>query len=142
MGFTNFLTSLFGNKSSRDMKLIQPFVEKIKAQTPKVEGLDNDALRARTKEIRQYVQAAASEQKAEIEQLKSTIEQTPLDERAEIFAKVDKLEKEALEGLESALQPSKTAAFHEIRLDLIDIPPQPADAVVQISNGITYWFTR
>ena len=32
MGFTNFLTSLFGNKSSRDMKLIQPFVEKVKAQ--------------------------------------------------------------------------------------------------------------
>ena len=103
MNFNKILKSLFGDKSSRDMKLIQPFVEKIKAQTPKVEGLDNDALRARTKEIRQYVQAAASEQKAEIEQLKSTIEQTPLDERAEIFAKVDKLEKEALEVYEKAL---------------------------------------
>ena len=103
MNFNKILKSLFGDKSSRDMKLIQPFVEKVKAQTPKVEGLDNDALRARTKEIRQYVQAAASEQKAEIEQLKSTIEQTPLDERAEIFAKVDKLEKEALEVYEKAL---------------------------------------
>ena len=103
MNFNKILKSLFGDKSSRDMKLIQPFVEKVKAQTPKVEGLDNDALRARTKEIRQYVQAAASEQKTEIEQLKSTIEQTPLDERAEIFAKVDKLEKEALEVYEKAL---------------------------------------
>ena len=41
MNFTKILKSLFGDKSSRDMKLIQPFVEKVKAQTPKVEALDN-----------------------------------------------------------------------------------------------------
>ena len=103
MNFTKILKSLFGDKSSRDMKLIQPFVEKVKAQTPKVEQLDNDALRARTKEIRQQVQAAAAEQKTEIDNLKATIEQTPLDERAEIFSKIDKLEKEALEVYEKAL---------------------------------------
>ncbi len=103
MNFNKILKSLFGDKSSRDMKLIQPFVEKVKAQTPKVEKLDNDALRARTQEIRQQVQAAANEQKAEIEKLKATIEETPLDERADIFAKVDKLEKEVLEVYEEAL---------------------------------------
>ncbi len=103
MNFSKILKSLFGDKSSRDMKLIQPFVEKVKAQTPAVEKMDNDALRARTKEIRKQVQAAASEQKAEIEKLKATIEDTPLDERADIFAKVDKLEKEALEVYEKAL---------------------------------------
>ena len=103
MNFNKILKSIFGDKSSRDMRLIQPFVEKVKAQTPHIEQLDNDALRARTQEIRQQVQAAAKEQKAEIEQLKATIEQTPLDERADIFAKVDKLEKEALEVYEDAL---------------------------------------
>ena len=103
MNFNKVLRSLFGDKSSRDMKLIQPFVEKVKAQTPKIEALDNDSLRARTQEIRKQVQAAATEQKAEIEKLKATIEQTPLDERADIFAKVDKLEKEALEIYEKAL---------------------------------------
>jgi preprotein translocase subunit SecA len=103
MNFNKILRSLFGDKSSRDMKLIQPFVEKVKAQTPKIEALDNDSLRARTQEIRSQVQAAATEQKAEIEKLKATIEDTPLDERADIFAKVDKLEKEALEVYEKAL---------------------------------------
>ncbi len=103
MNFNKILRSLFGDKSSRDMKLIQPFVEKIKAQTPKIEVLDNDALRARTQEIRRQVQASAKEQKAEIEKLKATIEETPLDERADIFAKIDKLEKEALEVYEQAL---------------------------------------
>ena len=29
MGFNEFLSSIFGNKSTRDMKEIQPWVEKI-----------------------------------------------------------------------------------------------------------------
>ena len=103
MSFNQFLKSLFGDKSSRDMRLIQPFVEKVKQVSPQVEVLDNDALRARTQEIRRQVQAAATEQKAEIERLKGTIEQTPLDERADIFAQIDKLEKEALDKYEDAL---------------------------------------
>ena len=31
MNFNKFLKSLFGDKSTRDMKLIQPLVEKVKA---------------------------------------------------------------------------------------------------------------
>ena len=46
MGFNEFLSSIFGNKSTRDMKEIKPWVEKIKAAYPEVEKLDNDALRA------------------------------------------------------------------------------------------------
>ena len=103
MNFNGILKALFGDKSSRDMKKIQPFVEKVKAESPKIEALDNDALRARTQEIRKYVQAAATAQKEEVEKLKATIEGTPLDERADIFAKIDKIEKDALEEYEKAL---------------------------------------
>ena len=103
MNFNGILRALFGDKSSRDMKKIQPFVEKVKAESPKIEALDNDALRARTQEIRKYVQAAANAQKEEVEKLKATIEGTPLDERADIFAKIDKIEKDALEVYEKAL---------------------------------------
>ena len=103
MNFTKILKSLFGDKSSRDMKLIQPLVEKVKAFTPTVEQLDNDALRARTKELQQQVQQSAKEQKEQIAALKAKIEETPIDERAEIFSQIDKLEKEALDVYEKAL---------------------------------------
>ena len=103
MNFNSILKALFGDKSSRDMKKIQPFVEKVKAESPKIEALDNDGLRARTQEIRRQVQAAATAQKEEIEKLKATIEDTPLDERADIFAKIDKIEKDALDEYEKAL---------------------------------------
>ena len=103
MNFNKFLKSLFGDKSSRDMKLIQPLVEKVKAVSPQIEALDNDALRARTKVLQEQVQSSAKEQKAKIAELKATIENTPIDERADIFAQIDKIEKEVLDIYEKAL---------------------------------------
>ena len=103
MNFNKLLKSLFGDKSSRDMKLIQPLVEKAKTYTPQVEAMSNDQLRQRTKELQQQVQSSATEQKAKIAELKSTIENTPIDERADIFAQIDKIEKEVLEIYEKAL---------------------------------------
>ena len=97
MNFNKFLRSLFGDKSSRDMKLIQPLVEKVKAIYPEIQKLDNDQLRQRTKEIQRLVQDSAQKQKEEINKLKATIEDTPIDERADIFAQIDKLEKEVLD---------------------------------------------
>ena len=103
MNFNKILRSLFGDKASRDMKLIQPVVEQVKAAYPAVQQLDNDQLRQRTKEIQRQVQDSAKEQKEEIEKLKATIEDTPIDERADIFAKIDKIEKEVLDIYEEAL---------------------------------------
>ena len=103
MNFNKILKSLFGDKSSRDMKLIQPFVEQVKAVYPEVQKLDNDALRQRTKVLQQQVQDSAKMQKARIEELKATIENTPIDERADIFAQIDKIEKEVLEIYEKTL---------------------------------------
>ena len=103
MNFNKILKSLFGDKSSRDMKLIQPLVEKAKTFTPQVEAMSNDELRQRTKELQQQVQSSATEQKAKIAELKATIENTPIDERADIFAQIDKIEKEVLEIYEKAL---------------------------------------
>ena len=115
MNFTKLLTSLFGNKSTRDMKLIQPLVEKVKAVYPEIQQLDNDQLRQRSKAIQQQVQESAKAQKEEIERLKGTIEDTPIDERAEIFAQIDKLEKEALDIYEEALNEVMPEVFSIVK---------------------------
>lgn len=115
MNFNNFLRSLFGDKSTRDMKLIQPFVEKVKAVYPEIEALDNDQLRAKTKEIQRNVQESAKEQKAQIAGLKSKIEETPIDERERIFNQIDKLEKEVLEIYEDALNEVMPVAFSIVK---------------------------
>ena len=111
MNLNKFLQSLFGNKSTRDMKLIQPFVDKVKAAYPEIKELSNDDLRAKSKEIQKYVQDSANEQKKQIEDLKATIEATPIDERESIFNQIDKLEKEVLDIYEEALNEVMPVAF-------------------------------
>ena len=115
MNFNKILQSLFGNKSTRDMKLIQPLVEKVKEAYPAIKALSNDELRAKTKEIQQYVQNSAKEQKDKIAELKAKIEETPIDERESIFNAIDKLEKEALEIYEKALNEVLPVAFSIVK---------------------------
>ena len=103
MGFNDFLTKIFGNKSQKDMREIKPWIDKIKAASPEIEQLDNDALRAKTQEIRRYVQDASIEKRAKIDELKAKIEVTELEDREPIFAQIDKIEKEILDLYEEKL---------------------------------------
>ena len=115
MGFNKFLKSLFGDKSTRDMKLIQPLVDKVKKAYPEIQALDNDQLRAKTKEIQRYVQDSAEEQKKQILDLKSKIEDTPIEEREAIFNQIDKLDKEVLDIYEKALDEVMPVAFSIVK---------------------------
>ena len=115
MNFNKFLKSLFGDKSSRDMRLIQPLVETVKKAYPDIQKLSNDELRAKTKEIQKYVQDSAKEQKDKIAELKGKIEETAIDEREPIFEEIDKLEKEALEIYEKALNEVMPTAFSIVK---------------------------
>ena len=115
MGIINVLQSLFGNKSSRDMKLIQPIVDRVKAVYPEIEALSHDELRARTKEIQRKVQDSAKEEKAKVQELKAKIEETPIDARKPIFDQIDKIEKEILEIYEKALDEVLPVAFSIVK---------------------------
>ena len=115
MNFNKILKSLFGDKSTRDMKLIQPLVEEVKKVYPEIQQLSNDALRAKTKELQQYVRKAAEEQNKQIEALKEEVEKTPIDQREEIFNHIDKLEKEVLDRYEVALNEVMPTAFSIIK---------------------------
>lgn len=115
MNFNKFLKSLFGDKSVRDMKLIQPLVEKVKESYPEIQKLTNDELRAKTKELQHYVQNSAEEQVKQITELKDKIEETPIDQREDIFNQIDKLENEILEIYEKALNEVMPIAFNIIK---------------------------
>ena len=103
MDINNFLSKIFGNKATRDMKAIQPYVDKVKEIYPTFAALSNDELRAKTKEIQTKVQHSADDLKEKIADLKAKIEKTPIEEREVIFNQIDKLEKEVLDRTEEGL---------------------------------------
>mgnify|MGYP003289459004 CR=1 FL=1 len=111
MGFNEFIGKLFGNKATRDMKEIKPWVDKVKAVYPEISKLGNDELRARTEELKKYIKASAIDEQKKIEELKATIEETELEQREPIFAQIDKLEKEVLDKYEKALDEVLPQAF-------------------------------
>ena len=111
MGFNDFLSKLFGNKATRDMKEIVPWVDKVKAAYPAISQLSNDDLRAKTKELQKFVKDSAADVSAKIADLKAKVEETELEDREALFAQIDKLEKEVLDRYEKALDEILPQAF-------------------------------
>ena len=111
MGFNEFLTKLFGNKSQRDLKEITPYVEKVKAVYPSIQALSNDELRAKTDEIKQRIQDFVADERAKVEQLRAGIEEKELEEREALWAEIDKIEKAITDKMEVVLEQSLPEVF-------------------------------
>ena len=104
MGFNEFLTKLFGNKSQRDLKEITPYVEKVKAVYPSIKELSNDELRGRIDAIKQRIQDYVADERAKVNSLREGIDGKELEEREAIWTEVDKIEKEITDKMEVVLE--------------------------------------
>ena len=111
MGFNEFLTKLFGNKSQRDLREITPYVDKVKAVYPSIKALSNDELRAKTDEIKQRIQDYVASEKARVAELREGIEDKELEEREAIWTEVDKIEKAITDKMEIVLEEVLPEAF-------------------------------
>ncbi len=103
MGFNDLLKKLFGNKSQRDLRQIQPWVEKIKAAYPEIEQLTNDELRSRTQSIMKMLQDAVASQKSQIQKLRDTVETLEVEKREKVWNEIDSLKKQILDIYEEKL---------------------------------------
>lgn len=99
MGFNDILKKLFGNKSQRDLREIQPYVDRILAEYAKIESLDNDELRRRVTDIKEHIQESVAPEKARIAEIKANIESVEYDERENMWEEVDKIEKIILDQI-------------------------------------------
>ena len=97
------LSSLFGNKATRDIKEIRPIVDKILAVEPSIQALSNDELRAKVDEIKAFLQDKVKGKRDEIANLKAKIQKTEIDKRQPIFEAIDKKETEVLDIFEEGL---------------------------------------
>ena len=111
MDISKFLVKIFGDKKSRDLKAYRPLVEMVTKAYPAIQALSNDELRARTAAIRQQIADSATDLRKEIDKLKEQIKSTDIQDRAPIFAQIDKLEKEVLDRYETVLNEVRPEVF-------------------------------
>ncbi|MBQ1178479.1 MAG: preprotein translocase subunit SecA [Bacteroidaceae bacterium] len=111
MGFNELIGKLFGNKNTRDMREIQPWVEKAKKAYITIEMLTNDELRAKTQELKERIKQSTTEENAKILELKAKVEETEIEERERLFTEIDKLETAVLDKYEVVLDEILPEAF-------------------------------
>ena len=115
MGFNDFLKKIFGNKSQRDIKEVEPYIKKIKAIYPTLENLSNDELRLRIDVVKQNLRDRVAPERARIATIKAEIETIDYDKRAPLWSEVDKLEKEILKKLEEGLDEALPEVFAVVK---------------------------
>jgi len=115
MSFNSFLNKIFGNKSTRDLKEIQPIVNRIKALGPEMEKLSNDELRGKIDAVRADIKAATAEDQAEITRLREEVETLPFDKRQPVWDDIDRREKNILDTIEVKLDENLPVVFAVVR---------------------------
>ena len=117
MSFINSLIKVFvGDKSQKDVKQLQPYLNKIKTFESSLISLSNDELRARTAFFKEKIKEARSEKDAKIDALKIEVETIEdIDKREDIYVAIDALEKEAYEISEKTLLEILPEAFSVVK---------------------------
>ena len=112
-----FLSKLFGSKSERDIKQIQPLVEQIKIEYPKLAAISNDELRQKTIDFKARIAKALEAIDKEVADLKAEGESSeiPVHEKTAIYEQVDKLGKERDKELEKVLLEILPEAFAVVK---------------------------
>jgi len=113
-----FISKLFGNKSERDVKGVQPLVEKIKAEFSKLDQISNDELRAKTLDFKVRIQAGLEKTDAAIKGAKAEVENDQaleVNRKVELYTEIDKLEKDRNKELEVILMDILPEAFAVVK---------------------------
>ncbi|QJP34847.1 preprotein translocase subunit SecA [Nonlabens sp. Ci31] len=113
MGLLDSVLKVFvGDKSKKDIKEIQPIVDKILKFEPGLEQLNFDELRHKTTEFKERIAAAKAETLSDIARLKETAEkEEDIDRREEIYNEIDQLQEVAYQQGEEILNEIMPEAF-------------------------------
>ena len=114
----NFLSKLFGSKSQRDLKEVNPFLKATLEVYPAIKELTNDQLRAKTIEFKSRIQDKIKEEEEELASLRKRIEDEydmPVDEKEQIYKRIDDLEKASYDKTQDILNEILPEAFAVVK---------------------------
>jgi len=110
----NFLKSLLGSKSDRDIKSLTPELEKTRAAYEVISKLTNDELRAKTTEFRERIKEYLLEDEEEMDSLKEQAENDEsisIETKEELYQQIDLIEKRLYDKTQEKLNEILPEAF-------------------------------
>ena len=115
MSFNSFLSKLFGTKSTRDLKEIQPIIDKIRGLEPEMQKLSADQLRENLHAVRRDIREATRENEERIKEIRAEVETLDVDKRQPLWDELDRREKEILDTIENKLNEHLPIVFATLR---------------------------
>ncbi len=116
MKVLNSLIKLFvGDKQKKDLKELQPIVDKVNSFGATLSSLSNDELRAKTEEFKTKIKNATQSFDEKIASLEEKATTADIDSQEEIYTEIDKLKDESYEISEKTLEELMPEAFAVIK---------------------------
>ncbi len=116
MSFINSVLKVFvGNKTKKDLKILQPIVDKVRSYDKQMNSLTLDQLRAKTLAFKAKIKESTKIHTDKIDQLNEEIESANIDRKEEIYKEIDLLNDEVYNTSEEVLNEIQAEAFAVIK---------------------------
>ena len=112
MSLTSIISKVFGTKADRDYKAVKPLLQKVLDIYPSIDSLNNDALRARTEELKRQLREVEAPFENRIAEIKTELDgDIPVSEKEKLAGESDKLVKDEDAAIEECLNKILTEAL-------------------------------
>ncbi|TVZ55185.1 protein translocase subunit secA [Lutibacter sp. Hel_I_33_5] len=116
MSILNSIIKVFvGDKQKKDLKILQPIVEKVNTFETTIRSLSNDELRAKTGEFKNKLKEATKEIDDKVSTLEEEAKTANIDRQEDIYAEIDTLKDDAYKISEEILDSIMPEAFAVIK---------------------------
>jgi preprotein translocase subunit SecA len=116
--FTKNISKLFGTKSDRDLKEIQPLLDKVLEEFPKMASLSNDQLRDKTAEFKKRIADYSAAERKQVADIRSRIDNDltiEVEQKEKLYEEIDELEKTIVKKNEEILEEILPEAFSVVK---------------------------
>ena len=112
MALADVFRKIFGSKADRDLKQLQPILNKVLAAYADIDRLSDDELREKSASLRQIIRDRIAADENRMAEIKAELEKDiPLDEKESLATESDKLVKKVDEEIEDVLNEILPEAF-------------------------------
>jgi len=111
----DFIKKIFGDKHTKETKLLWPIVDEINAEYEKIKNLSDDELRVKTSEFKERIQNHTAETRTKIEELRIKLQSDEEFDRNAAYDDLDELEEQLNEEYEEVMNDLLPEAFAVVK---------------------------
>lgn len=112
----NIIKKVFGDKHTKDIKILSPIADEINQEYDKIKGLTDDELKAKTQEFKTKIQEYTAETRGKIDEIRTRLQSDEEFDRNAAYDELDALEEQLNDKYEEILDQLLPEAFAVVKL--------------------------